>query len=99
MCTDIKRGAFEGKPNVKRIRKSTENGVKVSLSVLSPQHSFLLWGASCFQVSLCLTVDGGAGLIGNIGGDPLEGGGHPAVEACFHLARPLTAIETALIFL
>ncbi len=35
--TDIKRGPFEGKPNVKRIRKSSEFGVKVSLSVLCTQ--------------------------------------------------------------
>ncbi len=33
---DIKRGAFEGKPNVKRIRKQGKNGVKVSLNGASP---------------------------------------------------------------
>jgi hypothetical protein len=34
--TDIKHGAFEGKPNVKRIRKLSYNGVKVSLRGASP---------------------------------------------------------------
>jgi len=34
--TDIKRGAFEGKPDVKHIRKLSYNGVKVSLRGASP---------------------------------------------------------------
>ena len=34
--TDIKRGAFEGKPDVKRINKLSYIGVKVSLRGASP---------------------------------------------------------------
>jgi hypothetical protein len=34
--TDIKRGAFEGKPSVKYIRKSSEYDVKTTLRGASP---------------------------------------------------------------
>ncbi|SPJ15223.1 hypothetical protein SBDP2_260009 [Syntrophobacter sp. SbD2] len=55
--------------------------------------------ASYLQVSLCLTADSGAGPAGDIAGDPLQSGGHPALATGFHLSRPLTSIETALTFL